>query len=492
MIGKAFLMLVVLAALVLAAQAALATGAYEEIRALRIRARDYTAAIDRASKYLKRHSKFDNERQKVHYELGAALYAAERYDETLTAYRQLVGDYAGTKLDASAADFFVDDALYWIGMMQQRLGKRDEATTAYRKVVDRMPPYGHFKEPPDCRARAMLQLGEMYAEKGGQVPGSYALYLTILEQYPKSKSAPVAKQRLAQMADANRTVSAAMAVYADVCHGDAVDMYSPAALLLAARTFSTRKTTLSKQLQEANAEYVWACVGTLFEHRAKSREASKALEVLMDFYWEDRRDSRADVQAVAERVFELYPDSSQASAAKLKVAWFLANWKGSEKQEVREYAGRITDDVVRVSVKAEDFAQYEKAFEQKISVLNKRGAYAEARKQSLWFLERYGDRTSLSEELHGKIPYSYFREKNYKRAAVEFEKLVEKFPDAKSNYVAFWKYWVGLSYMEHGDPVRAKAAFLDLKKTHPNDSWAKSATRRIDSCNRQIKKKAGQ
>lgn len=75
------------------------------------------------------------------------------------------------------------------------------------------------------------------------------------------------------------------------------------------------------------------------------------------------------------------------------------------------------------------------------------------------------------------IAESYFREKWYERAILEYQTVIEKYP--KGNKVPAAKHKQGMAFLKIGDKANARIILNDLVKKHPNSSEAKIAAQKL-------------
>lgn len=75
------------------------------------------------------------------------------------------------------------------------------------------------------------------------------------------------------------------------------------------------------------------------------------------------------------------------------------------------------------------------------------------------------------------IAESYYREKWYERAILEYQTVIEKYP--KGNKVPAAKHKQGMAFLKIGDKANARIILNDLVKKHPNSSEAKIATQKL-------------
>jgi len=111
---------------------------YEQVHQLRTTGQP-GAARALALDYLNAHPEPTAARQLVHYEYAATFYAEERKDEALAAFEQVATGYGSLGLDPASPDCKVDNAQFFVGVLNTMLGHLSEAYAAYMIVYDTMP-----------------------------------------------------------------------------------------------------------------------------------------------------------------------------------------------------------------------------------------------------------------------------------------------------------------------------------------------------------------
>jgi tol-pal system protein YbgF len=75
------------------------------------------------------------------------------------------------------------------------------------------------------------------------------------------------------------------------------------------------------------------------------------------------------------------------------------------------------------------------------------------------------------------VAESYYREKWYERAILEYQTVIEKYP--KGNKVPAAKHKQGMAFLKIGDKANARIILNDLVKKHPNSNEAKIAAQKL-------------
>ncbi len=117
------------------------------------------------------------------YEAALRLYESGKYADS----RQAMSKF----LEAHPSSPYVPNALYWIGETYYSQSQWGEAIMGFKDVVSRFPK--HAKA-----ADALLKLGMSYARLGDKDNARFH-YEALLEDFPDSKAAALAKSKLAAL-----------------------------------------------------------------------------------------------------------------------------------------------------------------------------------------------------------------------------------------------------------------------------------------------------
>jgi outer membrane protein assembly factor BamD (BamD/ComL family) len=156
----------------------------EQIRRLRRTENDPHAAIKLATQYLAANPALTMERQRVHFELAAAQLHAKDGDAALATFAKVVAQYEGLDLDLTSDEYRVDDAMFFVGVIQDGKGDRAAARKCLEAFIEQFPQ-------SNWRPRAMLDVGSRCIARGETEHG-LELLQALVSQYPDSESAPSA------------------------------------------------------------------------------------------------------------------------------------------------------------------------------------------------------------------------------------------------------------------------------------------------------------
>jgi len=156
----------------------------EKVRRLAETEKNPRAAIKVATQYLAANTALTMERQRVHYELGAAHLFAKNQDAALATFRQVLAQYEGLDLDRASEEYRVDDALLFVGVLQGIKGDHAAAMKCYEALIEKFPQSNR-------RPRAMLSVGND-SIASGETERGLKILRALISQYPDSESAPSA------------------------------------------------------------------------------------------------------------------------------------------------------------------------------------------------------------------------------------------------------------------------------------------------------------
>ena len=77
------------------------------------------------------------------------------------------------------------------------------------------------------------------------------------------------------------------------------------------------------------------------------------------------------------------------------------------------------------------------------------------------------------------LPDSYYSEKWYEKAILEYQKVLEKYPDSNKNAAARLKQ--GYAFAELGEKANARLILNELIKRYPKSQEAKYAKKKLDT-----------
>jgi tol-pal system protein YbgF len=104
------------------------------------------------------------------------------------------------------------------------------------------------------------------------------------------------------------------------------------------------------------------------------------------------------------------------------------------------------------------------------------GKMDEARQLFLSLIKNF-PKSDYADNAQFWIAESYYREKWYERAILEYQTVIEKYP--KGNKVPAAKHKQGMAFLQIGDKANARIIFNDLVKKHPKSSEAKIAAQKL-------------
>jgi tol-pal system protein YbgF len=107
-----------------------------------------------------------------------------------------------------------------------------------------------------------------------------------------------------------------------------------------------------------------------------------------------------------------------------------------------------------------------------------RGNLEPARRKFEAFLKQYAN-TELSDNAQFWIGETYYLQKDYEKAILEYEKTIAKYPEGDKVSSALFKQ--GLAFLELGDKSNARNLFRRVIDRYPNSDQADMAKKRLDT-----------
>ncbi len=105
-----------------------------------------------------------------------------------------------------------------------------------------------------------------------------------------------------------------------------------------------------------------------------------------------------------------------------------------------------------------------------------KSSYASARESFTALMQTY-PKSSLFDDAQFYIAESYFSEKWYEKAVLEYQVVIAKYTKSNTRPAALYKQ--GLSFEQLGDQVNAKARFRDLVNVYPASPEAAMAKKKL-------------
>lgn len=143
---------------------------------------------------------------------------------------------------------------------------------------------------------------------------------------------------------------------------------------------------------------------------------------------------------------------------------------------VDERISKLDAAVAEQQKKASQVPQTPELLYQQASEAMKGGNTAKARELYSNFLELY-PKHDLAANAHYWLGESYYSEKNYEQAVIEFQEVIKNFPDKDKAPAAMLKQ--GMSFKEMGDNKSAQYIYKKLIEEHPKSNEAKIAREKL-------------
>jgi len=311
---------------VCAAGVAAAATVADEVKRLRTEANELDAAVTLAQQYLDANPELTLDRQRVHYELGATLYAAKDYTAAANAFRALVADYSTTALDKADEAFVVDDAQFYVGVIEHYFGDRAKGIEGYTEAIDDFPKSNR-------RPQALMLLAGVY-EQDGEKAKALGRFKQLVAEHPKSEQAPEAQLHVGHLLRADGKLDEAIAAFQGIPKDWPDTRHAPMALLNANRTLMEQelKEAEASDVQKddviCNEDAILANVKLLMEKYGKSEEVTQVMQDLINYYSSPVqlvRDSEtlANVKPIVDWLREHKPGARQTLRATCEYAVML-------------------------------------------------------------------------------------------------------------------------------------------------------------------------
>jgi TolA-binding protein len=301
-----------------------ATTTADEVHRLRVEEEDLDAAIALAQQYLRGNPELDVERQRVHYELGAALYASKNYTAAAETFREVVSDYAVTALDKTADEFVVDDAQFYVGVIEHYFGDRAKGISEYGKLVNDFPESNR-------RAQTLLLLAGVH-EQDGDGAKAMARFKQLVQEHPQSEQAPEAQLHVGHLLRADGKLTEAIAAFERVAKDWPESKHAPSGLLNANRglmeeELTSAETSRNEEQIRENEAAIKANVQLLLEKYADSDEIAQAMQDMLNYYSNPAhflydKEAREKVKAIVAWLRANRPETRQAMRAVCEYAIF--------------------------------------------------------------------------------------------------------------------------------------------------------------------------
>jgi tol-pal system protein YbgF len=125
------------------------------------------------------------------YEQGFSLYAEGRYADAIDRFRTFLQNYPSSD--------YADNALFWIGECQFRLGEYERAVLTFEDVVKRHPDGNKVADALYRQGVSLLEIGKRNKEE--RVYGSAAreIFERIVKEFPESERVSEAKVQLEKL-----------------------------------------------------------------------------------------------------------------------------------------------------------------------------------------------------------------------------------------------------------------------------------------------------
>ena len=125
------------------------------------------------------------------YEEGFGLYRAGRFRDAIDQFRTFLQNYPSSG--------YADNALFWIGECQFRLGDFERAVLTFEDVVKRYPDENKVPDALYRQGVALVEIGRKKGEEEIYTPAAREIFERIVTEYPASTRVPEAKKQLEKL-----------------------------------------------------------------------------------------------------------------------------------------------------------------------------------------------------------------------------------------------------------------------------------------------------
>lgn len=297
-----------------------------------------------------------------------------------------------------------------------------------------------------------------------------AALVRFVAQRPGASCPPQALCRLACVRAEDGDLAAGRALAESLTTRYAGTDLEPEALAAANHYWLSKEANPTKADRALNYETVRANTAALVARFPGSPETCGAHEELLWYHL--GRFENAAAEPVAQRIIQLLPGTRPGMGAQKELAQIVV---AVREDYATAYA--LLDEALAwarangdVGFEAEVLWSRER-----ILVLEGRCAESRAGAQEVIAMARAHEEAAwLLVPAETDVAYGWYMEEQYARAAEEFTRIIEQYPDEKS-WLPFWKYYVGRCWCDAGDRAKAKEAWTRLVVEHPDADWAYAA-----------------
>ena len=150
---------------------------------------------------------------------------------------------------------------------------------------------------------------------------------------------------------------------------------------------------------------------------------------------------------------------------------YIENSMGIGKKEPSGQRSEATSGEPSAEVKTDPKTSYDACYK-----FFKDGQYAKAREAFQKFLKQY-PKTTYSDNAQFWIAETWYVEKKYEKAIVEYEKVIQGFPTGDKVQDALLKQ--GMSFQKLGDKASAKIVYQQIITKYPQTNQAKTARAKL-------------
>jgi tol-pal system protein YbgF len=125
------------------------------------------------------------------YQRAFALYSEGSFPEAIDQFRAFLQNYPSSG--------YSDNALFWIGECQFKLGEYERAVLTFEDVVRRYPDGNKVPDALYRQGVALLEIGRRNGEEKDYYPAAREIFQRILTEYPESERTTEARTQLEKL-----------------------------------------------------------------------------------------------------------------------------------------------------------------------------------------------------------------------------------------------------------------------------------------------------
>ncbi len=402
------------------------------------RAKDYTNAITQLRSFVKNYPK-SFVADHAQYTIGYIYTIIERHDDAISAFEELLRSYPNSE-QAPAAMYYIANSFF-------AKGDYEQAATRFRSLMGLYPTTYFGIEALRGLQESLSALGR--GDEAIEVGKSY------VESNPDGAMKEQISMKTIELFMRKGDYCSAAKEYQEFLKKYPDSEYGAEALYFMAKS----------QLELNDADAARASFGLLFARYPKSDFAAKGL--LQSAILELGRSDISKADSLFELVGRSFPSTELAAQAHFERAQ-MTMIKGDTAKALELFHASAQLHLGEYSYQAlYRLGMFYRAHDLNDSA---RSYFAQ--------IGMYQDNVALAAECYYRIGELYLTEKNYAKAAENFELVKSKF-DGIEDWYTLSLINLGECYEKLGEQAKAKEVYQTIIILHPSDDYGKSAQSRL-------------